>query len=208
MRKFIALIGSLALAGGMTAALAEEKTPAQMSDAIYDIQHGIDSPEQIQALRVKGAATIGGALTVTGTVAPAGGMSAASLIAGTAASAINGFAVTNLNAANLKVGTSLPAVSGSAVTNLNASNLASGNVPLAALTNAVFAQFRTGTCTNFATISFSPALSSTPFVTASWRGDPGTNAVLFVRSVSQNSFVLGSTVPTTNTIFWVAVNVL
>jgi hypothetical protein len=47
-------------------------------------------------------------------------LSAASLVAGTVATAVDGNAITNINAANLKAGSVLPAVSGASVTNLAA----------------------------------------------------------------------------------------
>lgn len=66
MRKLIAVLGAVALCASL--APAEQKTQAQLSDAVYDIQMGKDSVNQIQALRVKGATVIGGAATVGGAV--------------------------------------------------------------------------------------------------------------------------------------------
>lgn len=64
MRKLIAVLAAVAVCAG--AVLAEEKTPAQLSDAVYDIQKGKDSVNQIQTLRVKDDARVGGDLTVVG----------------------------------------------------------------------------------------------------------------------------------------------
>lgn len=63
-----------------------------------------------------------------------GAVSAASLTAGTSATAINGAAITNLTAANIRAGGVLPAVSGAAVTNLNPANL-SGSKMTGIITN-------------------------------------------------------------------------
>ena len=74
MRKFlvslavVALVGSLAVAAekGKKVPLAE--TDNKALSKIKDIQKGTDNANQIQTLRVKGSATVGGAVTAAGTV--------------------------------------------------------------------------------------------------------------------------------------------
>lgn len=88
-----------------------------------------------------------------------------------------------------------------------------GNAPQSVYTNALFAQFRTGTCTNEQTISFSPALSATPFISAMYRGVVTTNSdgafpTLTILEVGTTSFTIHSSVGQTNGIHWIAVNVL
>ena len=118
--------------------------------AIKIIQRGLDHPQQIQKLRVKGDAVIGGDLALTG-----------------------GLTVSGI----LDVQDSI----------------------------------QSGACTNGEVISFTPAFANTPIVVGTLQGVPSTNnygyGTIYVESASKTSFVLQSTVATTNPIHWVAVDV-
>lgn len=103
-------------------------------------------------------------------------------------------------------------------TGIAAGNVTTGMLPATVLTNAMtvlMEQFiQSGTCTNGQTISFTPAFSSTPMVAGAFFGVPRdgngalvTNAVIYISSVSANSFVLDSITPCTNKIHWTAINV-
>lgn len=96
MHKFIAILGVFALCVGL--GLAEEKTVAQLSDAVYDIQRGKDSVNQIQDLRVKDDAVIGDALTVGGAISASGSIAgpvAATTLSAATVTASSGALVTN-----------------------------------------------------------------------------------------------------------------
>ena len=106
MRKLIAILGAVGLVAGVAG--AEQKTQAELSDAVYDIQRGKDSVNQIDTLRVKNNGTVGGTLTVTGALTASGGVSGsgASLTALPAAQLTGNVAGAQLtNAVNTLTGT-------------------------------------------------------------------------------------------------------
>lgn len=65
------------------------------------------------------------------------GYDASYLTPNSSISAVDGYAMTNINAGNLKVNTSASAINGSAITNMNGANLLSGNIALARTTNVL-----------------------------------------------------------------------
>ena len=137
-------VAVLAFAG---AALAVTDPDAQSK--LDTIRKGKNNSDQIQDLRVKDSAVIGGAvtlngsLTVTGAVALAdGSVAAADIAAGVMANKM-----TISNSLNMVV-----------VSNFV---LRTGGTGI---------DIRTGTCTNGQTISFSPAVNSIPYVGGTYKG--------------------------------------
>lgn len=101
-------------------------------------------------------------------------------------------------------------------TGIAAGNVTTGNLPANVMTNglpaALEAIIQTGTCTNGQTISFTPAFSATPILSATYYGLVETNAngaapSLYISSISASSFVVQGTFPATNRIYWTAINV-
>ena len=115
--------------------------------------------------------------------------SAANLIAGTIATAINGQAITNISAANINPLTVASAFAGQSITNLAGGNISAGNIavaritnaagslgpsiagniPSAAITNALTAFFKAGTATNGqAAQLFGRTFAVAPVIIAQW----------------------------------------
>lgn len=177
MRKLIAILGAAALCANL--APAEQKSVAQLSDAVYDVQKGKDSVNQIEVLRVKGAATVGGAMTVAGVLTASGGVGG------------SGASLTSLPAGQLTGNIAVARITNALETCFQSGTCTNGQ-----------------TISFTPAFGATPIVSAIWFGLPAETNASGNVGALYIESVSTAQFVVKSTVDSTNMIHWTAMNVL